>query len=104
VLRHHDVVGSPSSYAELLLGAGLQVDAWETTYVHVLPGADPVLEWLRGTGLRPVLGALSDEDGARFCASLAEALRTAYPPGPHGTLFPFRRIFAVAHKAARPES
>jgi trans-aconitate 2-methyltransferase len=99
VLRHHDAVGSPSSYAELLLDAGLRADAWETTYVHVLPGADPVLEWLRGTGLRPVLGALSDEDGARFCAALADELRTAYPPGPHGTLFPFRRIFAVAHKA-----
>ena len=98
VLRHHDAVGSPSSYASLLLDAGLQVDAWETTYLHVLQGADPVLEWLRGTGLRPVLGALSEPDGVEFCAALADALHGAYPPGPHGTLFPFRRIFVVAHK------
>lgn len=98
VLRHHDAVDSPSSYAELLLDAGLQVDAWETTYLHVLPGRDPVVEWLRGTGLRPVLAALSDNDAARFCAEFAEQVRVPYPPGPHGTLFPFRRIFAVGHK------
>jgi trans-aconitate 2-methyltransferase len=99
VLRHHDAVGTPSSYAELLLDAGLAVDAWETTYLHVLPGADPVLEWLRGTGLRPVLAVLSDEDGATFAAALAGRLRAAYPPGPHGTLFPFRRVFAVGQRS-----
>src|SRR5262249_24187028 len=96
-LRHHDVVQSPEGYAALLLDAGLEVDAWETTYVHVLPGRDPVLEWLRGTGLRPVLGVLSESDAARFCQELAEALRAAYPHGPHGTLLPFRRVFAVGH-------
>jgi trans-aconitate 2-methyltransferase len=99
VLRHHDAVGSPASYATLLLDAGLQVDAWETTYMHVLPGQDPVLEWLRGTGLRPVLSVLSDSDAAQFCAELADALRASYPPGAHGTLFAFRRIFAVGHKS-----
>jgi trans-aconitate 2-methyltransferase len=100
VLRHHDAVGSPQSYAEILLDAGLRADAWETTYLHVLAGDDPVLEWLRGTGLRPVLGALSDADADRFCAELAPALRASYPPGSHGTPFEFRRIFAVGHRAA----
>jgi trans-aconitate 2-methyltransferase len=98
VLRHHDAVDAPSSYATLLLDAGLEVDAWETTYVHVLPGEDAVLEWLRGTGLRPVLAALSPAEAAEFSAALAAELRTAYPPGEHGTLFPFRRIFAVARR------
>ncbi|HEY2271808.1 MAG TPA: trans-aconitate 2-methyltransferase [Jatrophihabitantaceae bacterium] len=98
VLRHHDAVGSPESYATLLLEAGLRVDVWETTYLHVLSGPDPVLQWLRGTGLRPVLAALSDEDGAAFSAELAVELRTAYPAAEHGTLFPFRRVFAVASR------
>jgi trans-aconitate 2-methyltransferase len=99
VLRHDNAVGSPSDYAALLLDAGLEPDVWETTYLHVLAGADPVLEWVRGTGLRPVLAALSDADAAQFSAEYAQALRDAYPPRVEGTLFPFRRIFAVGHRS-----
>lgn len=97
VLRE-DAVGPPAEYAALLLDAGLVVDAWETTYGHVLTGDDPVLEWVRGTALRPVLAALSLADAERFCAELAPQLRSAYPATAHGTLFPFRRIFAVGHR------
>jgi trans-aconitate 2-methyltransferase len=57
-----------------------------------------VLEWVRGTALRPVLAVLSAEDGAAFEAEYAAALREAYPATPHGTVFPFRRIFAVGRK------
>jgi trans-aconitate 2-methyltransferase len=99
VLRH-DPVASPSEYATLLLDAGWSADAWETTYEHLLPGADPVLEWVRGTGLRPVLAALSPSEAESFEADYAARLRDAYPRGQHGTLFGFRRIFAVGHKPA----
>jgi trans-aconitate 2-methyltransferase len=93
-----DPVGTPEEYATLLLGAGLEVDVWETTYVHVLHGPDPVLEWVRGTALRPVHAALSKPDAEAFEAELGRRLRAAYPPTPHGTLFPFRRIFAVGRR------
>ncbi len=86
----------PEHYLAILLGLGCRAEVWETTYLHVLPGDDPVLQWLRGTGLRPVLAALAPDDVAPFEAELAAMLRDAYPPGPHGTVFPFRRIFAVA--------
>lgn len=95
VLRHDDAVASPEEYATLLLDHGLAADVWETTYLHVLTGDDPVLEWVRGTGLRPVLAALGPADAAEFEQVYAAELRSAYPPGAHGTLFPFRRIFAV---------
>jgi trans-aconitate 2-methyltransferase len=99
VLRHHDAVAEPAQYAALLLAAGLRVDVWETTYLHVLPGPDPVLEWMRGTGLRPVLAALPDpQDAARFEAEYAAALREGYPRTEHGTVLSYRRIFAVGHK------
>ncbi|MEV7604250.1 trans-aconitate 2-methyltransferase [Paenarthrobacter sp. NPDC089322] len=98
VLRHDGAVGSPADYLGIMLDAGCAADAWETTYQQVLPGADPVLEWVRGTGLRPVLDALSPEDAADFEGQYSALLRDAYPGTRHGTVFPFRRIFAVAQK------
>lgn len=100
VLRHDGAVGPPSEYAGLLLSAGLGADTWETTYVHVLTGEDPVLQWLRGTALRPVMAALPPASYALFERDLADQLRQAYPATPAGqTLFPFRRVFAVGHRA-----
>lgn len=86
----------PSAYLDRLARLGCEVDAWETTYAHVLPGPDPVLEWVRGTALRPVLSRLSAADAADFEAEYGAALREAYRPEPYGTLVPFRRIFVVA--------
>jgi trans-aconitate 2-methyltransferase len=96
-LRDVDAVSGPVGYAELLAQRGCSVDAWETTYLQRLTGADPVLEWITGTALRPVRATLSDADWERFRGELAPALRTAYPARPDGsTWFPFRRIFVVA--------
>jgi trans-aconitate 2-methyltransferase len=90
---------SPLTYLSELAKLGAIVNAWETSYVHVLHGLDPILEWVKGTGLRPVLNALeSDEDRDRFCAELAPLLREAYPSHDFGTPFPFRRVFVVAQK------
>ena len=87
-------------YLSLLsdLGMDLTVDAWETTYVHILQGENPVLEWVKGTGLRPVLSRLTPNQQTEFCDDLAPLLRAAYGSRPWGTPFPFRRVFVVAHK------
>jgi trans-aconitate 2-methyltransferase len=98
VLRHADAVAEPARYLEIMLDAGCAADAWETTYLQLLPGENPVFEWVRGTGLRPVLAALSREDAARFEAEYAALVAKAYPATEYGTVFPFRRIFAVARK------
>ncbi|MFF3512060.1 trans-aconitate 2-methyltransferase [Streptomyces sp. NPDC002573] len=96
-LRHDDAVLTPHAYLEHLTGLGCETDVWETTYLHLLQGEDPVLDWVKGTGLRPVLTELGDE-AEEFLADYRTALREAYPPTAHGTVFPFRRIFAVATK------
>ncbi|HTX26088.1 MAG TPA: trans-aconitate 2-methyltransferase [Streptosporangiaceae bacterium] len=88
----------PADYAELLAGAGCEADAWETTYVHILQGDNPVLEWYKGTGLRPVLDALDADQAAGFLAEYGERVRAAYPPSSFGTFLPFRRVFTVARK------
>lgn len=93
-----DPVSTPVEYAELLSGFGCRVDAWETTYVHLLQGEDPVLAWVSGTALRPILDRLDEREARRFTAELGERLAEAYPAGPHGTPFPFRRIFVVGEK------
>lgn len=97
-----DATGSPAMYAAVLAAQGLRVDAWETTYLHVLPGEDAVLRWLRGTTLRPVLDALADEPDLHdlFLARCAERMAQAYPRRAWGTPFPFRRVFAVAQRPA----
>jgi trans-aconitate 2-methyltransferase len=90
-------VEEPVVYLERLAGLGLRVDAWETTYLQVLQGEDAVLEWMRGTGLRPVLSALEPADRELFEGEYAERLRKAYPRQDYGTVLPYRRIFVVAH-------
>ncbi|MER5761419.1 trans-aconitate 2-methyltransferase [Streptomyces sp. NPDC002082] len=92
----------PSGYLERFTELGCAADVWETTYHQLLQGPDPVLDWVKGTALRPVLTALADDEEAAeaFLAEYRTLLRTAYPTGPRGTVFPFRRIFAVARKEA----
>jgi trans-aconitate 2-methyltransferase len=89
----------PQSYLELFAGLGWNVDVWETTYRHVLEGDDPVFSWISGTGARPVLQALPDDLRPGFEEEYKAALREAYPPQPWGTVLPFTRVFAVAHRA-----
>lgn len=90
----------PATYLDLLARLGHQVDAWETTYLHVLDGPDAVFEWIKGTGARPVLQALPDDDRPAFEAAYRARLREAYPERGYGTVLPFRRIFVVARVAA----
>lgn len=98
VTRPVESVGEAADYLALLLEAGFEADAWETTYQQVLPGEDAVLEWVRSTSLRPMLEALGPADATAFEGLYAAALREAYPALPAGTVYPFRRIFAVGRK------
>ena len=88
----------PETYLRVLQDAGCEVDAWETTYLHLLHGEDPVLSWISGTSLRPTLQALPDDLGERFTTELAARLREAYPARRGAVVLPFRRVFVVARR------
>ncbi len=102
-LRHERPVGEPQDYAAVLAASCERVDAWETTYLQLLDPAGrsdhPVLDWVKGTALRPLLEVLQGEELDAFLGDLAARLAEAYPRQPYGTPFPFRRIFAVGVKA-----
>jgi trans-aconitate 2-methyltransferase len=101
-LLRPDWIAEPEEYLSDLVGLGCEADVWETTYFQVLEGEDPVLEWIKGSALRPVLAALNGPDRTALLATYRDRLRDAYPPRPWGTVFPFRRVFAVARRPTSP--
>lgn len=93
----HRSIGTPDFYYGLLAPHAAQVDIWQTEYLHVLTGPDPVLTWIGGSALRPILDALPEEDRAEFRTTCASRLKAAYPERPDGTtLFAFKRLFLIA--------
>ncbi len=102
LLRAADVA-DPGTYLRTLATAGLVPDVWGTTYQHVLDpvGAQrsPVLEWVTGTGLRPVLDVLTDRaERQAFLDDYVAELDRAYPREAYGVVLGFSRLFAVGHK------
>ncbi len=90
-------VAEPGFYYDGLAQHAGRLDIWETEYLQVLEGTDPVKEWTKGTWLKQFLDALDEGDRMAFEADYATRLRHAYPMRSDGrTLFPFRRLFMVA--------
>jgi trans-aconitate 2-methyltransferase len=89
----------PGFYYDALVPRAARVEMWETDYLHVLDGPEEILEWHRGSGLRPFLRVLpSEKDRERFIADYLAALKPAYPRQVDGrVLFPFRRLFLIAY-------
>ena len=92
---------TPEKYFDLLSELFEDFSIWETTYCHRMPSHQSILEWYRGTGLRPYLAALSPEDAAALEADVLRELQQAYPIQKNGEiLFRFPRFFLTATKAA----
>lgn len=94
-------VMSPEAYYDDLASLCGEIDIWSTTYLHVLNGDNAVLEWMKGTALRPYLTALDGDPPARdaFLSALGERLAAAFPRRADGaTLLPFPRLFLLAQR------
>lgn len=91
-------VQEASWYGERLLALGCEIDVWETTYLHRLASAAEVVEWVKGSLLRPVLSRLEGAELAAFLDEFGARVAAAYPSGPGGVWFPFPRLFFVARR------
>ena len=90
-------VGPPAHYYDILAGHAAALDIWETVYLQVMEGDNPVAEWTKGSALKPVLDALDENERADYFAAYSALVGKAYPKGADGkTPFPFRRLFIVA--------
>ena len=88
-----------ATYLRVLTDLGCVVDAWETTYLHVLTGPDAVFDWVSGTGARPTLQALPADLRPPFEEEFRRRLREAYPERDGVVVLPFRRVFVVARRS-----
>ena len=92
-------IPAPEIYWRWLSPHARNLDIWETIYLQVLEGKDPVVNFMRGTALRPFLSALPEPEATKFIDAFADRMAAAYPAQPNGqTLFPFRRLFLIAQR------
>ena len=90
----------PAFYYRVLAPHAESVDIWQTEYQHVMPNADAIVEWYKGTGMRPFLEAMAADQRQEFVREYTDRIRDAYRPQPDGkVLFPFLRLFLVAYKS-----
>jgi trans-aconitate 2-methyltransferase len=89
-----------AAYHDMLAPIASAVDFWQTEYLQVMENAAAIVEWYKGTGLRPFLEALAnDQQKADFTAQYLECIRGAYPVRKDDrVIFPFRRLFLIAYQ------
>jgi trans-aconitate 2-methyltransferase len=92
-----DDLPAPAAYYDLLKSLSSRLDIWHTVYNHVLAGPQAIVEWFRGSSLRPFLSALDEQMRVGFISEYAAEIARAYPPRCDGkVLLRFPRLFIVA--------
>ncbi len=97
---------TPNQYYDILSKISSDFTIWETIYYHKMDSQEDILEWYRGTGLRPYLEQLTDEESEAFEKEIRTLLDTEYlnkngdySKQSDGTiLMKFPRLFFTAQK------
>jgi trans-aconitate 2-methyltransferase len=91
-------VHEPAFYYDLLAPQVARLDLWTTEYFHIMESSEAIVEWYKGTGLRPFLDVLPPADQGRFLIEYRRLIHEAFPPRPDGhVIFPFLRLFLIAY-------
>ena len=99
----HDVfeIRTPAEYYDILAPHSRRVQVWVTEYIHVFDSPTAIVTWMQGTGLRPYLARLTEDEQADFLRAFGEAVSQAYRPQADGrVLFGFPRMFLLAETHA----
>jgi len=97
--RQRDNLPKPGGYYDALGPLCTRLEIWHTIYNHVLDDAAAVVEWVKGTGLRPFLDPLEPPERKHYLAEYTARIAAAYPPQQDGkVLLRFPRLFIVAVK------
>jgi trans-aconitate 2-methyltransferase len=101
VAKTRAVIATHSDYYRWLKPISASLDIWQTTYVHPLDGIEAIVDWFRGSALRPFLAPLSPSERLVFLQRYRRDLAEAYEVEPDGNvLFVYPRLFLLARKAA----
>lgn len=94
-----EAIPLPAAYYDRLRSTAASLDIWHTAYYHPLEGPGAIVEWLKGTGLRPYLDRLEPQDHVPFLEAYEEQIAAAHPPlADNRALLKFPRLFIVAVK------
>lgn len=90
---------TPEEYYDVLSELGLDFDIWQTDYFHTVDGIDGVINWYKGSGLRPYLDALGENEQSEFLAELKNKIKNKYSFQSNGKMIlKMPRIFFTATK------
>ena len=89
----------PEEYFDILDSCTDDFDIWETVYYHNMPSVEAMVEWVKGTRLRPYLNALDENSAEKLEAEIIKRASAVYRTQKNGEMiFKFRRFFFVANK------
>ncbi len=87
---------TPHEYFDLLSETCSGFQLWETRYYHNLKNHEALIEWVKGTRIRPYLSLLSDPDKKAFEAEILRKVKDAYPIMKNGeVILCFNRFFLI---------